>query len=121
MNDAIVVQRPLAASTSPAELLLLFHGVGSCAEDLLPLGRALAVPADRVVVPVGVDRPAGAISPRRRPGDVTEISHPSKYSRNAIAMALRGRLYWWLQFRSPHRSRSSSAKVWRSQALPASA
>lgn len=43
MNDALIVQRPAAASTSSAELLLLFHGVGSSAEDMLPLGRALAV------------------------------------------------------------------------------
>jgi len=42
MNEAIVVRRPAAASASPAELLLLFHGVGSSAEDLVPLGRALA-------------------------------------------------------------------------------
>ena len=42
MNDAIVVQRPPATETSPAELLLLFHGVGSRAEELVPLGRALA-------------------------------------------------------------------------------
>jgi phospholipase/carboxylesterase len=42
MNEAIVVQRPAAVSTPPPELLLLFHGVGSSAEDLLPLGRALA-------------------------------------------------------------------------------
>lgn len=42
MNDAIVVQRPPAATTPSTELVLLFHGVGSRAEDLLPLGRALA-------------------------------------------------------------------------------
>jgi phospholipase/carboxylesterase len=43
MKDAIIVQRPSAASPSLEELLLLFHGVGSRAEDLVPLGRALAV------------------------------------------------------------------------------
>lgn len=42
MNDTIVVQRPPAAANSSTELLLLFHGVGSRAEDLAPLGRALA-------------------------------------------------------------------------------
>jgi len=42
MNDDIVVQLPPAEATSPAELLLLFHGVGSRAEDLVPLARALA-------------------------------------------------------------------------------
>jgi phospholipase/carboxylesterase len=40
MHTDLVVQRP---TTAPApELLLLFHGVGSSAEDLLPLGHALA-------------------------------------------------------------------------------
>jgi phospholipase/carboxylesterase len=43
MQETLIVQRPPAASTSPAELLLLFHGVGSSAEDLVPLAQALAV------------------------------------------------------------------------------
>ncbi|MEY4754039.1 MAG: hypothetical protein RJA44_1714 [Pseudomonadota bacterium] len=38
VSDALIVHRPAAAT----RLLLLFHGVGSSAEDLLPLGRALA-------------------------------------------------------------------------------
>jgi len=42
MNSDLIVQRPSKAATSPAELLLLFHGVGSSPEDLLPLGHALA-------------------------------------------------------------------------------
>lgn len=42
MNDAIIVQRPPAATTPSTELVLLFHGVGSRPEDLVPLGRALA-------------------------------------------------------------------------------
>ncbi len=42
MNDDIIVQQALASDSSPAELLLLFHGVGSRAEDMLPLARALA-------------------------------------------------------------------------------
>lgn len=39
----LVVQRPAAVAPSAArELLLLFHGVGSSAEDLRPLGLTLA-------------------------------------------------------------------------------
>ncbi|RZS46673.1 esterase [Sphaerotilus mobilis] len=38
MSLAITVQRP----TSATELILLFHGVGSSAADLAPLGEALA-------------------------------------------------------------------------------
>jgi phospholipase/carboxylesterase len=39
MQDALIVHRPAAAAT---QLILLFHGVGSSAEDLRPLGQALA-------------------------------------------------------------------------------
>ena len=40
MKTDLIIQRP--ATTDGAELLLLFHGVGSSAEDLAPLGQALA-------------------------------------------------------------------------------
>jgi phospholipase/carboxylesterase len=40
MHRDLILQRPEAAGG--AELLLLFHGVGSSAEDLQPLGQALA-------------------------------------------------------------------------------
>ena len=42
MQDALVIQRPAAAPTPADELVLLFHGVGSSAEDLRPLAQALA-------------------------------------------------------------------------------
>lgn len=42
MNGAVIVQQPGPAAAVPPELLLLFHGVGSSAEDLRPLGQALA-------------------------------------------------------------------------------
>lgn len=40
MQTDLILQQPAAAAG--AELLLLFHGVGSSAEDLAPLGQALA-------------------------------------------------------------------------------
>lgn len=40
MQNDLLLQRPVASDS--AELMLLFHGVGSSAEDLVPLGRALA-------------------------------------------------------------------------------
>jgi phospholipase/carboxylesterase len=40
-NDDLLIQRAGSRSTVP-RLLLLFHGVGSSAEDLRPLGQALA-------------------------------------------------------------------------------
>lgn len=42
MPEALIIQQPPAAPGAESELLLLFHGVGSSAEDLLPLGEALA-------------------------------------------------------------------------------
>ncbi len=40
MQTDLILQRPRTSDN--AELLLLFHGVGSSAEDLAPLGQALA-------------------------------------------------------------------------------
>lgn len=40
MRDDLLIQRPVG--TPASRLLLLFHGVGSSAKDLLPLGQALA-------------------------------------------------------------------------------
>ena len=40
MQTDLILQRPQTSDN--AELLLLFHGVGSSAEDLAPLGQALA-------------------------------------------------------------------------------
>jgi phospholipase/carboxylesterase len=42
MQDAVIIQRPSSPRPAPAELVLLFHGVGSDAENLRPLGEALA-------------------------------------------------------------------------------
>ena len=42
MQDAVIIQRPSSPRPGPAELVLLFHGVGSDAENLRPLGEALA-------------------------------------------------------------------------------
>lgn len=42
MQHDLVIQQPDASAKQPAELVLRFHGVGSSAEDLRPLGQALA-------------------------------------------------------------------------------
>lgn len=42
MRDDLIIQQPLDKSSADTELLLLFHGVGSDADDLRPLGQALA-------------------------------------------------------------------------------
>jgi len=96
MNEAIIVQRPASASTAPAELLLLFHGVGSSAEDLLPLGRALAA-----------QRPGAWIVSVRSPDPsdlgsgwqwfsvqgITEANRPARVNA-ALPAFLRG-VAWW--------------------------
>lgn len=42
MHEALIIQRPTTATPRSQALLLLFHGVGSNAQDLEPLGRFLA-------------------------------------------------------------------------------
>lgn len=42
MREALIIQRPSGETSAPPRLLLLFHGVGSNAEDMAPLGQALA-------------------------------------------------------------------------------
>lgn len=49
MDGDLLIQRPDAALPAP-QLLLLFHGVGSSAEDLRPLGEALATRLPRALV-----------------------------------------------------------------------
>jgi phospholipase/carboxylesterase len=41
MDDALIIQRPSGGTSAPQGLLLLFHGVGSNAEDMAPLGETL--------------------------------------------------------------------------------
>lgn len=42
MQDALIIQKVDLPQLRPTELVLLFHGVGSSAKDLCPLGEALA-------------------------------------------------------------------------------
>jgi len=42
MHNDLLIRRPSDTATAEPELLLLFHGVGSSAEDLQPLGDVLA-------------------------------------------------------------------------------
>jgi phospholipase/carboxylesterase len=51
MQTDLILQQPVTADG--AELLLLFHGVGSSPEDLAPLGQALAAARPRAWV-IGV-------------------------------------------------------------------
>ncbi|MCZ4317098.1 esterase [Comamonadaceae bacterium G21597-S1] len=42
MQSDLIIQQPEEPRSRPAELVLLFHGAGSSAEDLRPLGELLA-------------------------------------------------------------------------------
>lgn len=42
MQDALIIQQPADPAADARELWLFFHGIGSRAEDLVPLGQALA-------------------------------------------------------------------------------
>ena len=57
MQTDLILQQPVTADG--AELLLLFHGVGSSPEDLAPLGQALAAARPRAWV-IGVRAPKRA-------------------------------------------------------------
>lgn len=54
MHTELILQQPVTADG--ADLLLLFHGVGSSPEDLAPLGQALAATRPRAWV-IGVRAP----------------------------------------------------------------
>lgn len=57
MQSDLILQQPATADGS--ELLLLFHGVGSSAEDLAPLGQGLAKARPQAwVVSVGAPQPS---------------------------------------------------------------
>ena len=58
MSESIIVARPEGQAR---QLMLLFHGVGSTALDLVPLGRALAAEfPDAFIVSVAAPAPSGA-------------------------------------------------------------
>jgi phospholipase/carboxylesterase len=75
MQDDLIVQQPAGAQ----HLVLLFHGVGSHASDLLPLGRALAPHmADAVVVSVQAPDAQGSGRQWFSVQGVTEANRPAR-------------------------------------------
>ncbi|RZL89259.1 MAG: esterase [Variovorax sp.] len=87
MNDAIVIQQP----ASPAEaLVLLFHGVGATAADMVPLGRRLATARPGAMV-VSVSAPHASDLGRGRQWfsviGVTEDNRPARVRQALPAFA----------------------------------
>jgi len=81
MSASIIVARPAGQAQ---QLMLLFHGVGGSAQDLVPLGRVLAAefPA-AFVVSVAAPLPSGA---GRQWFSVTGISEENRVERVAAAL-----------------------------------
>jgi phospholipase/carboxylesterase len=83
LEDAIVVQRPAAAAE---QLVLLFHGVGADADDLLPLGLRLAQRFARAMV-VSVAAPeASDVGLGRQWFSVQGVSDAQRVQRVQAAM-----------------------------------
>lgn len=75
MQDDLIVQQPAGAQ----HLVLLFHGVGSHASDLLPLGKALAPHmADALVVSVQAPDAQGSGRQWFSVQGVTEANRPAR-------------------------------------------
>jgi phospholipase/carboxylesterase len=75
MQDDLIAQQP----SQPQQLVLLFHGVGSNASDLLPLGQALAphVP-DALIVSVQAPNAQGPGRQWFSVQGVTEANRPAR-------------------------------------------
>lgn len=83
MTSSIVIQKPADA---PQQLILLFHGVGSNAENLVPVGQQFAAkyPAAMVVSLDGVD--ASDFGQGRQWFSVAGITEENRPARIAAAM-----------------------------------
>jgi phospholipase/carboxylesterase len=77
----LILQRP----TTPSQLLLLFHGVGSSARDLAPLGEALALHLPDAAI-ISVQAPE-AVGPGWQWFSVQGITEANRPARVAGAMA----------------------------------
>lgn len=84
MHESIVIQRP-AAETS--ELVLLFHGVGATADDLVPLGSRVAQARPQAMV-VSVNAPDPSTLGRGREWfSVVGVTEENRPARVAEAMS----------------------------------
>lgn len=83
MQEAIIAHQP---ATTPEHLVLLFHGVGSRAEDLRPLGQALGGAfAGALIVSVRAPAPCD-VAPGWQWFSVRGIDEANRVSRVAEAM-----------------------------------
>ena len=84
MSDSVIVARPEAPAQ---QLMLLFHGVGATALDLVPLGRVLAGEFPQAfIVSVAAPAPSGS-GEGRQWFSVMDISEQNRPARVAAALA----------------------------------
>lgn len=84
MQNDLLIQRP--DSLPPRQLLLLFHGVGSRAEDLRPLGQALAATQSQALVVSVRSSDASDLGQGWRWFPVQGVTEANRPSRVAVAM-----------------------------------
>ena len=87
MSESIIVARPEGAAL---QLMLLFHGVGATAQDLVPLGRVLAAEfPDAFVVSIAAPLPAESGGGRQwfSVHGITEESRPERVAAALPAFA----------------------------------
>ncbi|PLK49322.1 esterase [Uliginosibacterium sp. TH139] len=83
MNDTLLIQQP---ATAAQRLILLFHGVGANARDLLPLGQAIAqAHAGAMVLSVAAAEPSD-LGRGRQWFSVQGISEENRLARIAAAL-----------------------------------
>ena len=87
MSDSIVVARPEGQAQ---QLMLMFHGVGATAQDLVPLGRVLAEEFPQAfIVSVAAPTPSGPGAGRQWFSvlDITEENRPERVAAALPAFA----------------------------------
>jgi phospholipase/carboxylesterase len=82
MSDSVIVARPEGQAQ---QLMLLFHGVGATALDLVPLGRALAAEFPGAFI-VSVAAPAASGNGGRQWFSVLDISEENRPARVEAAL-----------------------------------
>ena len=102
MQDDLIVQQPAGAQ----HLVLLFHGVGSHASDLLPLGKALAPHmADAVIVSVQAPDAQGSGRQWFSVQGVTEANRPARVAATMPRFVQAARA--WQQASGVHTARTT--------------
>ena len=83
MNESLIIQAP---DTAPAQLFLLFHGVGADARDLVPLGEFLAEEFPQALIVSVIGSEAADLGFGRQWFSIRDITEDNRPSRVAAAL-----------------------------------